>query len=119
MLRGVVDGPSLDDAVARLTHERIRALAAQLPTVYLVELVSCERPSEFAFRTTSGPTPFGYHFRFTPAGGATLIQIEAEADLGSAADLLAPLARRAVKKGVDENLATLKTILEIGGERQE
>jgi N-acyl homoserine lactone hydrolase len=36
MLRGVVDGPSPDDAVARLTHERIRALAAQLPTVYLV-----------------------------------------------------------------------------------
>jgi N-acyl homoserine lactone hydrolase len=36
MLRGIVDGPSPDDAVARLTHERIRALAAQLPTVYLV-----------------------------------------------------------------------------------
>ena len=36
MLRGVVDGPSPDDAVAQRTHERIRALAAERPTVYLV-----------------------------------------------------------------------------------
>jgi N-acyl homoserine lactone hydrolase len=36
MLQGVVDGPSPDDATARLTHARIRALAAQTPTVYLV-----------------------------------------------------------------------------------
>jgi glyoxylase-like metal-dependent hydrolase (beta-lactamase superfamily II) len=36
MLRGVVDGPSPDDAVAQLTHERIRTLAARTPTVYLV-----------------------------------------------------------------------------------
>jgi uncharacterized protein YndB with AHSA1/START domain len=82
-----------------------------------LEIVSRERPSEFAIRTTSGPTPFAYHFRFTSAAGATLIQVDAEADLGGAADLLAPLVRRAVQKGVDENLATLKTILETGGER--
>ena len=36
MLRGVVDGPSVDDAAARLTHRRIRELAAATPTVYLV-----------------------------------------------------------------------------------
>jgi N-acyl homoserine lactone hydrolase len=36
MLRGVIDGPSPDESAARLTHERIRALAAQAPTVYLV-----------------------------------------------------------------------------------
>jgi glyoxylase-like metal-dependent hydrolase (beta-lactamase superfamily II) len=36
MLRGIVDGPSPDETVARHTHERIRALAAQTPTVYLV-----------------------------------------------------------------------------------
>jgi len=36
MLRGIVDGPSPDDAVAQLTHERIRACAAETPTVYLV-----------------------------------------------------------------------------------
>jgi N-acyl homoserine lactone hydrolase len=36
MLRGAVDGVSPDDAVARLTLDRIRALAATRPTVYLV-----------------------------------------------------------------------------------
>ena len=36
MLRGIVDGPSTDEVAARLTHERIRAFAAQTPTVYLV-----------------------------------------------------------------------------------
>jgi glyoxylase-like metal-dependent hydrolase (beta-lactamase superfamily II) len=36
MLRGVVDGPSPDDAIAQLTHQRIRAFAAETPTVYLV-----------------------------------------------------------------------------------
>jgi glyoxylase-like metal-dependent hydrolase (beta-lactamase superfamily II) len=36
MLRGVPDGVSGDEDVARLTHERIRALAAETPTVYLV-----------------------------------------------------------------------------------
>jgi glyoxylase-like metal-dependent hydrolase (beta-lactamase superfamily II) len=36
MLRGIVDGPSPNDAVARLTHQRIRAFAGETPTVYLV-----------------------------------------------------------------------------------
>jgi N-acyl homoserine lactone hydrolase len=36
MLRGLLDGPSTDEAAARQTHERIKALAAQTPTVYLV-----------------------------------------------------------------------------------
>ena len=36
MLRGIVDGPSPDEATAQLTHERIRTLAAATPTVYLV-----------------------------------------------------------------------------------
>jgi N-acyl homoserine lactone hydrolase len=36
MLRGVVDGPSPDESVARLTHQRIRAFASETLTVYLV-----------------------------------------------------------------------------------
>jgi len=36
MLRGVVDGPSPDDAVAKQTHLRIREYANARPTVYLV-----------------------------------------------------------------------------------
>jgi glyoxylase-like metal-dependent hydrolase (beta-lactamase superfamily II) len=35
MLRGAVDGVGPDEAAERLTHERIRAYAAETPTVYL------------------------------------------------------------------------------------
>jgi glyoxylase-like metal-dependent hydrolase (beta-lactamase superfamily II) len=35
LLRGVVDGVGPDEAAERLTHERIRAYAADTPTVYL------------------------------------------------------------------------------------
>jgi hypothetical protein len=41
-----------------------------------------------------------------------MIQLEAEADLGGAADLLAPLVRHAVQRGGEANLAALKTIME-------
>ena len=36
MLRDIADGVGADDAMERLTHERIRAFAAANPTVYLV-----------------------------------------------------------------------------------
>ena len=35
LLRGVVDGVGPDEAAEHLTHERIRAYAAETPTVYL------------------------------------------------------------------------------------
>jgi N-acyl homoserine lactone hydrolase len=36
MLRGKVDGVGANEQAERLTHERIRAFAAETPTVYLV-----------------------------------------------------------------------------------
>ncbi|MDA8069803.1 MAG: N-acyl homoserine lactonase family protein [Actinomycetota bacterium] len=36
MLRGIIDGVSPQEDIAKLTHQRIRAFAAQTPTVYLV-----------------------------------------------------------------------------------
>jgi hypothetical protein len=77
-----------------------------------LEVVDHRRPTAFAIRTTSGPTPFVYRLHFASEGGATVVRLEAEVRLGGAADLLGPLARRAVRGGVDENLATLKRILE-------
>jgi len=40
------------------------------------------------------------------------VRLDAEVDLPPAAALLPAIARRLVKKGVDDNLATLKQILE-------
>ena len=41
------------------------------------------------------------------------MRLEAEVELPGAAALLPQLARRLVKKGVNDNLATLKQILEV------
>jgi hypothetical protein len=50
--------------------------------------------------------------RFATQDGATAIHLDAEADLGGAADAFVPIVRRALRKGVDENLARVKAILE-------
>lgn len=63
-------------------------------------------------RTVVGPTPFLYRYRFAAKHGETAIQLAAQVDLDGVATLMPKLARRAVKNGVDDNLATLKLMLE-------
>ncbi len=77
-----------------------------------LEITGRERPTEFAMRTTSGPTPLVYRYRFVPESGATVLQLAADVELPGIAGALGPLAARAVKRGVDANFATLKQILE-------
>jgi uncharacterized protein YndB with AHSA1/START domain len=77
-----------------------------------LEVVTREWPSEFAIRTTAGPTPFRYGYAFSPENDETVVHLNAEVDLIGPAALLPQLARRAVKQGVDDNFATLKQILE-------
>ena len=86
-----------------------------LPTgraVNELEVVTREWPREFAIRTTAGPTPFRYRYRFSAEHDETVVRLKAEVDLIGPAAFLPQLARRAVKKGVDDNFATLKQILE-------
>jgi uncharacterized protein YndB with AHSA1/START domain len=87
----------------------------QLPTgpaVNELKIVTFERPREFAISTTSGPTPFVYVYRFSAEDGETIVRLDAEVQLDGMASLLPQLARRAVKRGVLDNFATLKRILE-------
>jgi uncharacterized protein YndB with AHSA1/START domain len=87
----------------------------ELPTGHAVnelEVVAREWPSEFAIRTTAGPTPFLYRYGFSTENNETVVQLNAEIDLSGPAALLPQLARRGVKQGVDDNFATLKQILE-------
>jgi uncharacterized protein YndB with AHSA1/START domain len=91
----------------------------QLPTGQAaneLEIVGRERPHEFSVRAYAGPTPFLYRYRFTGANGTTVVRLDAQVELPGAAAALPQLARRAVKRGVDHNLAALKVILE-GGAR--
>jgi carbon monoxide dehydrogenase subunit G len=74
-------------------------------------VVAREQPTRFALETTSGPTPFAYEFGFAADGETTVIDVAVAAELG-AADRLGPLARFGLRRGVDDNLATLKAILD-------
>jgi uncharacterized protein YndB with AHSA1/START domain len=76
-----------------------------------LEVVESERPREFAIRATSGPTPFLYRYQFTTDNGETVVKLDVQVELAGPAAFLPALARRAVKKGVDDNFATLKQIL--------
>jgi uncharacterized protein YndB with AHSA1/START domain len=81
-------------------------------TVNELEVVASEPPRTFAIRTTAGPTPFLYRYQFSAENGETVMKLEAEVELPGAAAFLPQLARRLVKRGVDDNLAALKKILE-------
>ena len=87
----------------------------QLPTgvaTNQLEIVALEQPYDFAIRTTAGPTPFLYRYRFGVENGETIVRLDAQVELGGIAAVIPQVARVAVKRGVDDNLATLKLILE-------
>jgi uncharacterized protein YndB with AHSA1/START domain len=106
------------NSAVRAVRETVAAtytMEHELPTgraVNELEIVIRERPSQFAIRTTSGPTPFRYRYRFSGENGETVVQLNAEVELDGAVAFVRQLARRAVKKGVDDNLTVLKEILE-------
>jgi carbon monoxide dehydrogenase subunit G len=77
-----------------------------------LEVFAREHPSDFGVRTTSGPTPFSYRYRFTSDGGDTVVRLDATVELPVVAAILGPLARRGVRRGVDANFAALKHTLE-------
>ena len=91
------------------------SMQRQLPTGQVeneLEVLSREHPTDFAIRTTSGPTPFLYRYRFAPDLADTVIHLDATVELPGATAVLGPLAARAIRRGVDANLAALKHALE-------
>ena len=87
----------------------------QLPTGAAsnqLEIVARERPYEFAIRTAMGPTPFLYRYEFALENDKTIVQLDAQVELDGVAAFMPHLAQRALKHGVDDNLAALKQILE-------
>jgi ligand-binding SRPBCC domain-containing protein len=82
------------------------------PATNQLEVIASKPSREFTIRTTAGPTPFLYRYKFAAQNGETVVQLDAQVELDGVATRLPQLARRAVKKGVDDNLATLKMILE-------
>jgi carbon monoxide dehydrogenase subunit G len=77
-----------------------------------LEVFAHKHPSELGIRTTSGPTPFVYDYRFVSENGATVVRLDAKVDMPGVAAVLGPLVARRVKRGVDANFAALKRIVE-------
>ena len=93
------------------------SMRRELPTGHVqneLKVLDREHPTKFAIRTTSGPTPFLYHYRFDRDGADTVIHLDASVELPGATAVLGPIAARAVRRGVDANLAALKHELETG-----
>ena len=82
-----------------------------------LEVVTCARPTEFVVLTLSGLTPFVYRYRFASENGETVVRLDAEVELDGVASLLAPVAGRAIRRGVDANFRVLKEVLEGRGSR--
>jgi uncharacterized protein YndB with AHSA1/START domain len=76
-----------------------------------LEVIESEPPTAFTVRTTSGPTPFTYRYRFTDADGATVVTLAGDVELGG---VFALLPARAFLRGIDANLTTLRRLLEHG-----
>jgi uncharacterized membrane protein len=80
------------------------------PAINDLAVTASDQPTLFEIRTTSGPTPFVYRYRFVPAAGGTLVTLDAHVELPG-------LLSRLLRRGVDANLATLRGILERSPDR--
>ncbi|WP_433472801.1 SRPBCC family protein [Spirillospora sp. CA-142024] len=80
-----------------------------------VEITAYTPGREVAFSSTSGPTPFRYHYRTEPNPGGTRLMLDGEISgegLTSPAAHLGGLTERLFKQGMKKNLNTLRQILE-------
>ena len=77
-----------------------------------LEIFARTHPTEFGIRTTSGPTPFTYHYRLSTTDAETVVRLDADVEIEGAPSLAGPMVARAVKRGVDANFAVLKHTLE-------
>ena len=82
------------------------------PVENTLQVVEYEPNKRYSIQITSAPTPFLYRYELGPQGGGTRLSLSAEGALGGAADLLSPIASIAVKRGVEANFRTLKSLLE-------
>jgi hypothetical protein len=94
------------------------ALHRRLPTgdvVNTVAVTSYTEGQEITLTSVDGPTPFTYRYRVDPAPHGARLQLEgtiSAAGLTGAARFLGPVAERFFKRGMRDNLGTLKEILQ-------
>jgi uncharacterized protein YndB with AHSA1/START domain len=75
------------------------------------EVVECEPPTWYAYKSTSGPPTTGAN-RFEPTGEGTTVTIAFETEMGSVFALAEPLVARSMRRVVEASLGNLKDLLE-------
>ena len=76
------------------------------------EVTAYEPNRRFAYRSTAGPFPTVYDYTLTPAGTETQVTLRLDAEVGGFFKMAAPLVTVAARRQVQNDLATLKALLE-------
>ena len=79
---------------------------------YVNEITEYDPPALLAMRSVKAPFPMEVTYRFDEDGGGTRVTIHTRGDAGGFYRLAGPLLYRAVRKGVEKDLAKLKRLLE-------
>jgi carbon monoxide dehydrogenase subunit G len=90
-------------------------LGRRMETV--VEVTAYEPGRQFSLKVASGPIPFQVRQNLHPVEGGTKIDVVIEGEPGGFFKLAEPLVVRAVGRELENNLATLKDVLESRPER--
>jgi uncharacterized protein YndB with AHSA1/START domain len=91
-------------------HEVRKLLGRKIEST--VEVSEFEPNRVFGGRTTSGPIPWHFTYRFEGAGGATRIVFHMEGEPGGFFRLAEPIVVRTVEKQLANDFSTLKELVE-------
>jgi hypothetical protein len=82
---------------------------------YVNEIVELVPGVRLAMRSVKAPFPMTVVYEFEDAGGGTLVRIRAGGDASGFYRVAGPILSRAVRRGIERDLARLKQVLETGG----
>jgi hypothetical protein len=88
----------------------IKALGRQMENTH--EIANFEPNKKYAINITSGPVLGEAEYSFEPLGDSTKVSVNVEVDTGGFFKLADPLVRRTMQRQYENNLATLKDLLE-------
>ena len=102
----LTDGPVREgtrvERVAQFLGKRIE---------YVNEIVEYAPPARLRMQSVKAPFPMEVTYRFDEDGGGTRVTIHTRGDAGGFYRFAGPLLNRAVRKGVEKDLAKLKRLL--------
>ena len=111
--RGVLEARQTSDGplgVGSTLQTVVKAFGRRRTADYLV--TEYEPNHAFAFKVTSGPMSSRARYSVEPAGAGTRLTASGEAEAAGLYKLLAPILVRIVKRHSEDDLASLKRILE-------